>query len=331
MDIAFIALLLVVFLGLAFEYVNGFHDAANAIATSVSTGALRPRTAVAMAGILNFLGAVSGTAVAAAVGKGIVDPSVVTIYTVIAALLAAIVWDLITWWFGLPTSSSHALMFGIVGAGLATGGPSVLVMSGIQKILTGLVLSPLLGLVVGYLAMVLIYNVFQKMKRNDVNRLFRPGQILSAAFMAFSHGSNDGQKTMGIITMGLVTYYQLDDFKVPLWVMLSCALAMGLGTYAGGWKIIKTMGMKVVKLQPVQGFGAEVTAGSIIEAASRLGIPISTTHTISSSIMGVGSVQRLSAVRWGVAGNIVAAWVLTLPASAALGYLFTRVIEHVVP
>lgn len=313
---SFLLLVLIVALGLSFDFINGFHDTANAIATSVGTRVLSPGQAVLMAGVLNFVGALSGTAVATTVGRGIVPPEVATQWLVIAALLAAITWNLLTWYLGLPSSSSHALIFSIVGAGVAQGGWGVIQLSGIEKTLQGLVLSPLMGLLGGFLLMVLLLNIFSPFFPATVTRIFGRAQLLSAAYMAFSHGSNDAQKTMGVITMAVATYYGWagTEWQVPLWVMLAAATAMGLGTAAGGWRIIRTMGLRVVHLRPIDGFAAETAAATVIEVASRLGIPVSTTHTISSAIMGVGATKRLSAVRWGVAGRIVMAWIFTIPA-----------------
>ncbi len=322
---SFSLLIVVVILAVAFDMMNGFHDAANAIATSVSTRVLTPRVAIVMAAILNFVGALTGTAVAATVGKGLVDPQAMSQLAIASALLSAFLWDLITWYFGLPTSSSHALMASIVGAGFAIGGSEVLVTTGIiTMVLLQVFLSPLLAFGFGWLLTNLLYFFFQKSHPGRIGNLFRRLQIVSAAWMAYSHGSNDAQKTMGIITMALVSYYQLDDFHIPVWVILLCAVAMAAGTAMGGWRIIKTMGMRIVHLTPFHGFAAEAGAGTLIEIASRFGVPLSTTHVISSTIMGVGASKKFSAVRWGVAGNIIAAWILTLPACALMGYGFAH-------
>lgn len=321
MDLVFVLLVTVVVLGLAFEFVNGFHDAANAIATVVATRVLPPQYAVLMAGALNFLGAISGTAVATTLGKGIVDPRGVSQVAVISALLAAIVWDLITWYLGLPTSSSHALIFGVVGAGVAGSGWEAVILDGLLKVLFGVVYSPVIALVAGYLLMVALYWLFAQARPSTVNSLFRWLQIVSSAYMAYSHGGNDGQKTMGIIALALFSYGALGaTFYVPLWVIISAAAAIALGTSFGGWRIIRTMGIRLVQLKPINGFAAETAAGTVIEIATRFGIPISTTHAISGAIMGVGASRRLSAVRWGVAHSIVTAWVLTIPACFLLGY-----------
>jgi inorganic phosphate transporter, PiT family len=319
---AFLLLVLIVVLGLAFDFINGFHDTANAIATSVATRVLSPMQAVTMAGVLNFVGALTGTAVAATVGKGIIPPEASTQQLVISALLAAIAWNLITWYLGLPSSSSHALVFSIVGAGVATGDWQIIDFKGIEKTFQGLVFSPLLGFGVAFLLMILLLNIFANRTPVFVTRIFTRAQLASAAYMAFSHGSNDAQKTMGVITMALAGFYGWEgaQWAVPTWVILCAATAMGMGTMIGGWRIIKTMGLKVVDLRPIHGFAAETAAATIIEVASRLGIPVSTTHTISSAIMGVGASKRLSAVRWGVAGHIFMAWVFTIPACFMLAW-----------
>ena len=320
----YLLLLVVILLATVFDFINGFHDTANAIATSVSTRVLSPRIAVFMAAFLNMAGALSGTAVAKTVGSGLVEASSITQITVISALISAIMWDLITWYFGLPTSSSHAILSGVVGAAVATAGTEVIIRKGVYKVLVALIASPLVGLVLGFLLMVFLIWLFRRSSPSLVSKLFGRMQILSAAYMAFSHGSNDAQKTMGIITMALVSYYKLPDFHVPLWVIILCAVAMALGTAAGGWRIIKTLGVRLVHLRPINGFAAETAAATIIEVASRIGLPLSTTHVISSTIMGVGASKRLSAVRWGIGGNIIMAWILTIPACAVLGWLICR-------
>jgi len=317
-------LLAVIALSIVFDFINGFHDTANAIATSVSTRVLSPKAAVLMAAVLNMVGALSGTAVAKTVGAGLVQASSVTQITVISALVAAIVWDLITWYLGLPTSSSHAVLSGIVGAAIATSGFRVVISEGIYKVLLGLVLSPLIGFILSILLMSLLTWLFRRSTPSLVSKLFGRLQILSAAYMAFSHGGNDAQKTMGIITMALVSYYRLPDFHVPVWVIILCATAMAFGTAAGGWRIIKTLGMRLVSLRPINGFAAETAAASVIEVASRIGLPLSTTHVISSTVMGVGASKRFSAVRWGIGGNIVLAWIITLPACTVLAWLICK-------
>jgi PiT family inorganic phosphate transporter len=322
MSIELLLLLLIIALGLTFDFINGFHDTANAIATVVATRVLSPGRAVLMAGILNFVGALSGTAVATTVGKGIIPPEAATQTLVVSALVAAIIWNLVTWYFGLPSSSSHALIFSLVGAGVATAGWDSVQFGGLEKTFQGLVFSPILGFAAAFLVMVLLLNFFANAFPATVTRIFGRAQMLSAAWMAFSHGSNDAQKTMGVMTMALASYLHWDGsaWQVPLWIIVAAATAMGLGTSIGGWRIIRTMGLRVVQLRPIHGFAAETAAATVIEAASRLGVPVSTTHTISSAILGVGSTRRLSAVRWGVAGQIVTGWVLTIPACFLLAW-----------
>lgn len=320
---ALATLALIVVLGLAFDFVNGFHDTANAIATSVATRVLTPGQAVSMAAILNVVGAMTGTAVASTVGRGIVPPEVATQQLVIAALLSAITWNLFTWWVAVPSSSSHALIFSIVGAGLASGGVDAIEFSGIAKTLQGLVLSPVFGFLAALLLLMGLLWIVARSRPAKVNRVFGRLQILSAAYMAFSHGSNDAQKTMGVLTMALASYYGWSgsEWHVPFWVIIAAATAMGLGTAMGGWRIVKTMGFSVVELRTIDGFAAETAAATVIEIASRLGIPVSTTQVISSAILGVGATRSLSAVRWGIAGRIVSAWVITLPACIALAWV----------
>jgi len=317
-------LVCVVVLAAVFDFINGFHDTANAIATSVSTRVLSPKAAVSMAAILNMVGALSGTAVAKTVGAGLVAASGITQITVVSALLSAILWDVFTWYFGLPTSSSHAILSSLVGAAVATAGTGVIIQKGVFKILIGLIVSPIVGLILGFLLMVLLIRLFRRSSPSMVTRIFNRSQIVSAAYMAFSHGSNDAQKTMGIITMALISYYRLPGFHIPLWVIVLCATAMALGTAVGGWRIIKTLGVRLVNLRPINGFAAEASAATVIEVASRIGLPLSTTHIISSTIMGVGASKRFSAVRWGVGGNIVLAWVITLPACAAIAWAICK-------
>jgi PiT family inorganic phosphate transporter len=318
-------LLAVLALAVIFDYINGFHDTANAIATSVSTRALRPSWAIVMSAAANFGGALTGTEVAKTVGSGLIDSRAESQIVVAAALIGAITWNLITWRVGIPSSSSHALIGGLLGAAATAAGVGSWKIDGVvNKVLLPLVGSPVLGLVLGFTLMVLILNIFRRAHPKTMNDRFRRLQVLSAAYMAFSHGSNDAQKTMGIMTLALVTAGVLPSFSVPFWVIVLAASAISLGTAAGGWRIIKTMGTRVVRLDPVMGFAAETTAASIIFGASHFGMPVSTTHVISSAIMGVGSTRGLSAVRWGVARTIVIAWVLTLPAAAftaAIAYL----------
>jgi PiT family inorganic phosphate transporter len=336
-----IAFISVVLAAIIFEYSNGFHDAANAIATVVSTKVLTPRQAIAMAAVFNLTGALMGGAVASTIGKGLVDTNVVTMSTVLCALIAAIAWNLLTWWLGLPSSSSHALIGGLCGAAVATahGNWSVLKWSaGLwPKVILPMFTSPLIGFVAGGILMFILLLILRSFTPHFVQSTFGKLQLASAAWMAHSHGTNDAQKTMGIITLALFTgtksgafhglppwldFLQTPKFAaVPLWVKILCAATMAAGTAAGGWRIIRTLGHKVVKLQPVHGFAAETTAALIIQVASGYGIPLSTTHVISTSIMGVGAVKRFSGVKWTVVERIVWAWVLTIPATALLGYL----------
>jgi inorganic phosphate transporter, PiT family len=330
-DSALLALILVVALGLIFDFINGFHDTANAIATSVATRVLSPAQAVSMAAVLNVAGALTGTAVASTVGKGIVSPEVSTQLLVVSAMLSAITWNLITWWLGIPSSSSHALIFSIVGAGSAAAGQTAIQAHGVTQVLQGMVFSPLLGFVGALLLMLVLLWLFARTRPRIVGRLFGKLQIVSAAYMAYSHGSNDAQKTMGILTLALASYYGWsgDEWHVPLWVVLAAAGAMGLGTAIGGWRIIRTMGLKVVELRPIDGFAAETAAATVIEVASRLGIPVSTTHVISTAIMGVGATRRASAVHWGIAGRIVVAWVVTIPVCVILGWVIYETLHLV--
>ena len=314
MELALVIALIVIALG--FDYTNGFHDAANAIATSVSTRALTPRLALAMAAVCNFLGAFVGTAVAETVGKGIISTPSGThgLVVVISALIGAITWNLVTWYFGLPSSSSHALIGGLVGAGIASS--SVVMWSGIvDKVVIPMVLSPAIGFVGAFLLMTAILWLFRHRNPGRTTRGFRMAQSVSAAAMALGHGLQDAQKTMGVIFLALVTVgYVNNGDAIPLWVKLSAATAISLGTYSGGWRIMRTLGRRIIELDPPHGFAAEATASSVLfVAAIGYGVPISTTHTITSAIMGVGATKRLSAVRWGVAGNIVTAWIFTMP------------------
>ncbi len=315
-----VLLIAIVILALVFDYTNGFHDTANAIATSVSTRALSPRVAVLMAAGLNLLGALVSTSVAKTVGEGIVDTDLVTLQVVMAALVGAVVWNFVTWHFGIPSSSSHALFGGLIGAMIASAGVDGVIWSGVvEKIILPMIGSPLLGFIGAWLLMTGLIWLVRKRQLAPVNTWFRRLQPISAGFMAFSHGANDAQKTMGIIALALFASGQIETFTIPTWVKIACALAMALGTYSGGWRIIHTLGSKVIKLDPIHGFAAETAAASVIQVATHFGVPVSTTHTITAAIMGVGSTQRLSAVRWGVAGNIITAWILTLPAAALVG------------
>jgi PiT family inorganic phosphate transporter len=308
----------VVLVALAFDFVNGFHDAANSIATVVSTRVLSPRYAVLWAAFFNFIAfLIFETHVANTIGKGVVDPKVIDTAVVFAALTGAIAWDLITWWFGIPSSSSHALIGGLAGAAVAKAGAGVLDGSGLTKIGFSIVLSPLVGLALGFWLMTAVYWIFRRFTPARVDTWFRRGQLVSAALYSLGHGGNDAQKTMGIIAVLLFANGFLGDtFYVPLWVVLACHAAMGLGTLTGGWRIVRTMGLRITKLKPVGGFCAETGGAVTLFLATGLGIPVSTTHTITGAIVGVGSVMNASAVRWGVAGRIVWAWLLTIPCSA---------------
>jgi PiT family inorganic phosphate transporter len=318
------AILIVLFLILWAEFVNGWTDAPNAIATVVSTRVLAPRTAVVLAVMMNILGALSGTAVAATIGKGIVEPDSVSPGVVGAAMVGIIAWSTLAWVYGLPTSESHALVAGLTGAGLAAGGPEVLLASGWTKVGWGLLFSTFLGFLGALALMNLVYLLARKANPRRVRKLFSRLQVLSAMFMAFSHGSNDAQKFMGAFALTLYSAGVLAVFRVPIWVVLLCAGVMGIGTAVGGWRIIRTLGVRITHLEPVHGFAAETGAAVVIEVASRLGIPLSTTHTISTSIMGVGATRRLSAVRWGVAGEVVTAWILTFPVCFGLGWIAAK-------
>ncbi|MGH7996614.1 MAG: inorganic phosphate transporter [Opitutaceae bacterium] len=329
---------------LVFEYINGFHDSANVIATVVSTKVLSPREAVVWAAAWNLIGAFAGTRVAAMIGGGLVDTRVVDLGTILAALLGAVAWDLLTWWLGLPSSSSHALIGGLCGAGLASAGGNWMVLrwsAGLwPKVILPMIASPLVGFAGGLILMFLLNVAFRRATPRLVNRLFAKGQILSSAFLGFGHGNNDAQKTMGVITLALVTATQRGIFRhlpgwahafelpafnaVPAWVIGVCACMMAAGTAAGGWRIVRTMGQRMVKLHPVDGFAAEMSSALVIHGASLFGAPVSTTHVIATSIMGVGATRRLSAVKWGIVERIVWAWVLTLPITGLLGYALER-------
>jgi len=324
-----IVLPIVLFLVLAAEFVNGWTDAPNAIATVVSTRVLKPQTAVVMASVLNVVGAMSGTAVAATIGKGIVKPEIINLITVGAAMVGIIFWSTLAWRYGLPTSESHALVAGLAGAAMATAGPSVLLWAGWKKVLIGLGFSTIFGFTVGWLIITVISRFFHGITPGKARKTFGRLQLFSAAFMAFSHGSNDGQKFIGAFTMALVLGGILPEFYVSWKVILICSVVMGIGTSIGGWRIIKTMGMRMVKLETYQGFAAETGAASCIELASHFGIPLSTTHTINTSIMGVGASKRLSAVRWGVAREVVIAWILTFPICGAIAYFIAKVMQWI--
>lgn len=347
MSIAIVLLTLVMIVAFIFEYVNGFHDSANAISTVISTKALSPRHAIIYAATLDFTGAFFGTHVAHTIGAGMVSADSITQLVILSALLGAVVWNLLTWYLGLPSSSSHALIGGLLGAAITHAyfqldkayelilklpsfkleHPALDVVNGhnvLYKVLIPMVASPVLGFCVGFLVILVLLKIFHKMRPDLLNRLFRKLQLFSSGFLAFSHGSNDAQKTMGIITLSLMTYGIIQDksFHIPVWVICACALTLSLGTMTGGWKIIRTMSSKVIKMKPIHGFSVEVASAGIILTASHFGFPVSTTHIISTAIMGVGSMVKVSAVKWGIVKNIVVAWVCTIPVSMLLSALF---------
>jgi len=329
-----IGLIIVLLLILWAEFVNGWTDAPNAMATVVSTRVLSPAQALLMTVVLNMAGVLlTGTAVALTIGKGIVDPSVIDLTTIGAAMLGIIIFSTGAWYFGLPTSESHALVAGLAGAGIAKTGVSVLLWAGWKKVLIGLAFSTFLGFIGAFILMSMIYLLFARIKRGTGVKIFGKAQILSSAFMAFSHGSNDGQKFIGVFALALVLggvipmeVFKSQSFHVPIWIFIICSLVMASGTAFGGWKIMKTMGFRMTKLEPVSGFAAETGAAATIQIASLLGIPLSTTHTINTAIMGVGSTKRLSAVRWGVSGQMVFAWILTFPCCGLIAYLTTKIV-----
>jgi PiT family inorganic phosphate transporter len=316
-------IILIVILAILFDISNGWNDSANAIATVVSTRVLTPLQAVLMAATMNILGAFISTAVAKTIGKGIVDPSILSGHqgVVAAALVAGFLWNGLMTLFGLPVSASHALIGGVMGAGIAFGGVEILNLAGLTKIFTALLSSPIIGIFFGFMFMKMLLRFFCNVSPGALNKHFGRLQIVSSGFMAFTHGMNDAQKAMGVITLALYTGGYLPNIEVPFWVILSCGLAMGLGTALGGWRVIKTLGHQMLKLQPVHGFAAETSAVAVIGAASAFGLPVSTTHVITSCIMGVGATRRLSAVRWGVAGKILMAWIITLPACIGIAWL----------
>jgi PiT family inorganic phosphate transporter len=338
MDGQFILVSLVIMVALGFDFLNGFHDSANSIATVVSTKVLSPRAAVLLAAICNFSAAFFlETKVASTIGHDIVHAEYLDPYLVMFGLLAAIIWDIITWYYGLPTSSSHALVGGFAGAAVAKAGWVALKFHGLLKILPYIVIAPVIGLILGRLMMMLVIALFRNFTPGRVDKIFRRGQLVSASIFSFSHGMNDAQKTMGLILALLISANYLPATRngipthVPAWVIIGCYSAIALGTYFGGWRIVKTLGMRLTKLQPVGGFCAETGGGVTIVLLSMLGIPLSTTHTISGAIVGVGSVQRLSAVRWGIARNIVWGWVLTIPCSAIFGVLLELMLRPILP
>ena len=312
-----ILLWVVVVVALGFDFTNGFHDTANAVATSVSTRALSPRTAVFVAAVANLAGAFVTTAVAKTVGKGIIDTGLATEKTVLAALLGAIAWNLLTWWLGLPSSSSHALIGGLIGAALVQSGSKGVEWHGVaHKVAIPALASPALGFLGAFLLLLLIYWVFGWINPGVANRGFRFGQLASGTWVAFTHGANDAQKTMGVIALALFEAGKIDHFYIPYWVIVAAALAIAAGTYAGGWRIMRTLGQRIFSMEPASGFAAQVSGGTVIYFATHFGFPVSTTHVVSGSVMGAGATKQLSAVRWGIAGTIVFAWVLTIPAAA---------------
>ena len=326
----------VILIAFLFEFANGWTDAPNSIATVVSTRVMRPLQAVLMAGVLNLLGALAGVEVAKAIASGIVDPRFVNLTTIAAAVLGATLWALGAQYYGLPSSESHALVAGLLGAGFAAAGTDGLAWEGTRKSLIGLVTSPVGGFFIGLSLMVAIYWIFRRTRPSAIRKIFGKAQIGSAAFMAFSHGTNDAQKTMGIVALAIYLNNHPgqpppEEFPVETWIIVSCAVVMGFGTMVGGWRVIRTLGLRLTKLAPVQGFAAETGAATVIFSAAQLGIPVSTTHAIGSAIMGVGATQRLSAVRWGVAGEVVTAWILTWPSCALLGYGLQKLFELLYP
>ncbi len=314
-----------IILALFFDFINGFHDSANAISTVVATKVLTPIRAVGMAAVGNLIGPVFfSTAIAATMGKGIIElkgvAPTILVTLIFSALVGAIVWDLITWYIGLPTSSSHALVGGLVGGGLAALGSGSIISSGVEKVVVFMILSPIIGMVAAFILTTIIIRAFYRVSPTRINRYFKTLQLFSAFFYSVTHGTNDAQKTMGIITVLLVAYGSLTTFDVPLWVILAAHISISLGTFLGGWRIVKTMAQKITKLRPYQGFCAETSGGLVLASMAALGVPVSTTHVISSSIMGVGATDKLSAVRWGIARKIVGAWILTIPASAVMSF-----------
>jgi inorganic phosphate transporter, PiT family len=318
-------LIVVIAIGLAFDFTNGFHDTANYVATWVGTRAMSPRAAVLVSAVANLAGAFVTTAVAKTVGKGLIDTNLVTNQVLLAALLGAIAWNLLTWWFGLPSSSTHALVGGLCGAALVKAGSKGVLWHGLwEKVIIPAAASPVIGFLGAFVLVVLIYRLFFQASPGMANRGFRYGQLVSGTWVAFSHGANDAQKTMGVIALALYTHGSISSFYIPTWVKIVAALTIGAGTYVGGWRIIRTLGQRIYKMAPEHGFAAQIAAGSTLYLGTHYGFPISTTHVVTGSVMGAGATRRLSAVRWGVAGNIVFAWLLTLPAAglvaAALYY-----------
>ncbi|WP_223068841.1 inorganic phosphate transporter [Paenibacillus caui] len=328
MDTTLLILGVVIILALAFDFINGFHDTANSIATSVSTRALTPRRAILLAASMNFLGAIAFTGVAKTIGGKIADPSTMDngLEVIIATLLAAIIWNLVTWYFGIPSSSSHALIGALVGAVFVGAGSDHVKWGGFTEIVEALLMSPIIAFIVGYIVMTVLKFIFANRSPHTVNKGFRTLQILTAALQSFTHGTNDAQKAMGIITFALVTSGELSDLTVPLWVKIFAAASMALGTSVGGWKIIKTMGTKIFKIEPINGFAADISSASVIFSATLLHLPVSTTHAITPAILGVGAAKRFSAVRWSLAGRIVMTWFITIPISAVLAGLLYKLL-----
>ena len=331
MDSVLLLLGLVLIAAVIFDFINGFHDTANAIATVIATRVLAPWQAILMAAALNFLGALSGTAVAKTIGSGLIDPAAVTQGAVLAALMGAIFWNLFTWYYGIPSSSSHALVGGIIGGAIGHAGTGAPLWGTIaQKTFLPFVISPLVGFAIAVVLMIVLLNAFQRASRAAMGAIFGKAQLASSAFMAFSHGTNDAQKTMGVITIALISAGLLPrEAPIPIWVIALAATAMALGTAAGGWRIIRTMGTRLTSLQPVHGFAAETSAALVIETASRFGLPLSTTHVIASTIMGTGAARGINYVRWNVAGNMITAWILTIPATAGSAYVAYRLLSLV--
>ncbi len=335
-DSSLVALALIIFLSIALGFSNGFNDAANAIATAIGTRALTPRQAIMLAPIFNLLGAATGLAVAQTIGKGILIPEAISFTTVISGVAAVVIWTILATVNGMPVSITHGLVAGLAAAGVAAVGTEAMVWNVLQRVLTAVVSAPALGFIGGFVLMVILYWLLRRSRPDRLRSPFSKLQILSSAFMAYSHGKNDGQMPIGIMTMGLAIYFQDPGFwdrlsigdPIGRWIIIVSALAISSGLAVGGWRVIRTLGMRVTTLRPVHGFAAQTAAAAVIELASNFGIPVSTTHCISTSIMGVGATRRLSAVRWGVAGNIVAAWVITFPACAVLGYLFSWLLAH---
>src|ERR687884_1168385 len=331
-DAQTLLLILTIAVALAFDFTNGFHDTANAIATTVGTRALRPRFAIAFSAVFNLIGAIVATQllhakVADTVGSLVAPPEGIGLSMIVAALFGAIAWNLITWRAGLPSSSSHALIGGLIGVGLAAYGVEAVVWEKVYPVFIALVTSPIVGFLIAYVVTVLLLNLLRRTRPSRANSAFRKLQLFSSGFVSFSHGANDAQKTMAIITLALLSSGRLTEFAVPTWVVLAAALAIGLGTWAGGWRIIRTISSRIIRMKPVDGFAAETVGAAVIQVATSWGLPVSTTHVVSSSVMGVGATRRLSGVRWGVARSIVWAWVLTIPASAALAALAALLVK----